>query len=155
MTSDPISTIEYESMLFGRHLTGLPGRTRRTRGVLDQSAYTLLSLLQAGGSASIGELTTTTGLDTSTLNRQTAALVRDGHAERIADPAGGLARKFRPTADGLRVLDEERAASQEALAGITASWSDSDRDAFATLLRRFNDNLEARSGRTWPRPVPD
>lgn len=156
MSADPIKVIEYEAMLFERHLSSMPGRTRRSGGVLDQSAYTLLNLLRSGGPQSIGELSAVTGLDASTLNRQTAALVRDGLAERISDPDGGMARKFRGTADGDRVLSEERAASREVLRGLLADWPDGDREAFADLLTRFNRSVEERSGREWPRPAaPD
>lgn len=153
MSVDPVKIIEYEAMLFERHLSALPGRTRRSRGVLDQSAYTLLSLLRVGGPQSIGEMSAVTGLDASTLNRQTAALVRDGFAERIPDPAGGLARKFRATAEGDRRLDEERQASRAALETMIGDWPIADRTAFADLLGRFNRTIEERSGRTWPRPA--
>ncbi|GAB3476106.1 MarR family winged helix-turn-helix transcriptional regulator [Nocardiopsis coralliicola] len=152
MTADPIPVIEYEAMVFGRHLASLPAGTRRRGGVLDQSAYTLLSLLQASGPASIGDLGAVTGLDASTLHRQTTGLVRSGYAERIADPEGGRARKFRLSSEGERVLTEERRASRAALTQVTSDWTDEDRSALADLLSKFNRSIEARSGRTWPRP---
>lgn len=150
--TDPIATIEYEAMVFGRHLARFPGRNRRSTGALDQSAYTLLSLLQANGPATISELGTITGLDASTLNRQTAALLRDGYAERIPDPAGGIARKFQTTEHGELTVNEERRASRGALAHVTDDWNETDRAAFARLLRRLNQSIERSSGRTWPRP---
>ncbi|WP_249667373.1 MarR family winged helix-turn-helix transcriptional regulator [Cellulomonas fengjieae] len=149
MSSDPVARLEYESMVFARHLAG---STRRSGGELDQSAYVLLTLLQACGPSSIGDLAATTGLDASTLNRQTAALLRNGHAERITDPDGGVARKFRLTPDGERALNEERSASTAALDAITADWADDDRAALATLLGNLNMSIEARVGRSWPRP---
>lgn len=51
---------------------------------------------------SIGQLSDAFGLDASTLNRQTAAMLRGNLVERIADPDGGIARKFRITAEGER-----------------------------------------------------
>lgn len=153
MTTDPISVIEYETMVFGRHLSVLPGRTRRSRGVLDQSAYTLLNLLQAAGPRSIGELSAVTGLDASTLNRQTAALARDDLAERIPDPEGGVARKFSITTLGVQMLREEREASREALRGLMDDWDESDRETLGDLLGRLNRAIEDRSGRPWPRPA--
>ncbi|MCC2032062.1 MarR family winged helix-turn-helix transcriptional regulator [Microbacterium allomyrinae] len=151
MSVDPIATIEYEALILGRHLSGLPGRSRRRGGLIDQSAYTLLAVLHEGGPASIAELGAVTGLDASTLNRQTAALLRDGYAERIADPDGGMARKFRPTAEGDHVLAEEREASKAALAAVITDWSPHDRGTFADLLERFNKAIEARLQREWPR----
>lgn len=153
MTVDPISVIEYESMVFERHLSSLPGRTRRTGGVLDQSAYTLLNLLQAGGPQSIGELSAVTGLDASTLNRQTAALLRDDLAERITDPSGGVARKYRMTEHGEKAVQEERAASRAGLGRLLEEWTDEDREVFAGLLGRFNRSIEKQAGRDWPRPT--
>ncbi|UOE44738.1 MarR family winged helix-turn-helix transcriptional regulator [Agromyces larvae] len=151
MTDQAVDAIELEAMLFARHLSAMPGRSRRRGGVLDQSAYTLLSLLEAAGPLSIPDLVAITGLDTSTLNRQTGAIVRDGRAERIADPDGGLARKFRLTRSGRAALDEERTASRANLAALTAEWTDGERTAFADLLGRLNRTIETRSGRSWPR----
>lgn len=147
-----IARIEYESLVFSRHQSELSGRSRRTHGVLDQSAYTLLTLLEAGGPASIGELSAITGLDASTLNRQTAALLRDGYAERIPDPEGGMARKFRMTPAGRSAAAEERQGSRRGLQSLLADWSPQDREAFGELLGRFNRSIEDRSGRAWPRP---
>jgi DNA-binding MarR family transcriptional regulator len=152
MKDDAISILEYEGMLFRRHLIDLPERGRRTGSILDQSAYMLLALLEAGGPASIGELSSVTGLDTSTLNRQTAALLRDGYAQRLADPEGGMARKYRPTPAGLAILNEERDASRAALSRIIDDWDDGQIATLATLLERLNLAIETRSGRRWPRP---
>ena len=149
---DPLSDIEYEVMVIGRHLTSMPGRKRRTGGLLDQSAYALLSIIRALGPQSITDFGTHTGLDASTLNRQAAALVRDGLAERIPDPDGGLARKFRATPAGDKALDDERVASRAAVERLTGDWSDDDRRTFAELLTRFNTSIEGRLGRDFPRP---
>lgn len=151
MKHDPIDVIEYETMLLGRHLTTLPGRSRRSGGSLDQSAYTLLSLLEVGGPMSIGDLASVTGLDASTLNRQTAALMRAGHAERIAAPDGGIARQFRLTTAGTAALSDERSATRASLAVLVEDWPKADREQFATLLQKLNRTIEERSGRSWPR----
>lgn len=121
--------------------------------MLDQSAYTLLNLLRAAGPQSIGELSAVTGLDASTLNRQTAALMRDDLAERIPDPHGGVARKFTPTARGMALVEEERAASRDALRTLMDDWTDADQQALGELLGRLNRAIEDRSGRQWPRPT--
>src|SRR3546814_7701093 len=80
---------------------------------LDRSAYTLLTRLVMEGPMSIGQLSEAFGLDASTLNRQTAAMMRDGLVERIPDPEGGLARKFLVTESGRKRLDRERRARSE------------------------------------------
>ncbi|MFS0691544.1 MarR family winged helix-turn-helix transcriptional regulator [Streptomyces nitrosporeus] len=144
--------VEYEQMLLSRyglqqHRAGHGGGRR-----LERSAYVLLSRLRVQGPMSIGELSDALGLDASTLNRQTAAVVRARQAERIPDPAGGTARKFRITEEGSRLLDEERERTAETLERVMAEWPEQDVAAFAGYLKRFNAGIERLSGRPWPRP---
>jgi DNA-binding MarR family transcriptional regulator len=144
----PLDLLEFETMLFGRYSLASRGRVGR----LDRSAYTLLSRLQMQGPMSIGELSDALGLDASTLNRQTAAMMRSGLAERIPDPDGGIARKFRVTADGEGSLREERAAAIGHLDEILAEWSPAQVAALVEHLERFNSAIERYHGRPWPRP---
>jgi DNA-binding MarR family transcriptional regulator len=148
---DRFDDIEFETMLLGRHLTptrrGADGEKH-----LDRSAYTLLSRLQVQGPMSIGQLSEAFGLDASTLNRQTAAMLRAGLVERIADPDGGMARKFRVTPSGQRRLAAQRGGHVEGLRRVLADWSADDVATLSRLLRRFNADIEARDGRPWPRP---
>jgi len=155
MASDPIAALEYETMVFGRHLSLLPRRPRRRGGVLDHSAYVLLALLCGRGPMSIRQLSEITGLEASTLNRQTAALRRDGYAERMADPGGGPAKKFQLTEAGREIFREERRESRRILESLVADWSGEDRATLATLLARFNRAIEKRAGRQWPRAGRD
>ncbi|GGO72223.1 MarR family winged helix-turn-helix transcriptional regulator [Nonomuraea cavernae] len=136
----PTHLIEYETMLLGRFRH------------VDRSAYTLLSRLRMEGPMSIGQLSDAFCLDVSTLNRQTTALLRDGLVERIPDPEGGMARKFRLTSAGERHLDEEHARNIRGLEKVLADWSPEDVAAFAAYLKRFNTDVERLGGRPWPRP---
>ncbi|MET9879455.1 MarR family transcriptional regulator [Actinacidiphila glaucinigra] len=142
-----IQDVEYEQMLLSRHEL-----LRHRSGALDRSAYILLSRIRVQGPMSIGELSEAFALDTSTLNRQTAAAMRAGLVERIPDPEGGMARKFRITAQGARMLDEERDTIIGGLDKVMADWPDQDIAAFAGYLRRFNTDIERLAGRPWPRP---
>lgn len=149
----PTAEVEYEQMLLSRH--GLPDHRRggrRTGGLLERSAYVLLSRIRVQGPMSIGELSDAFALDASTLNRQTAAAMRSGLVERIPDPDGGMARKFRITDKGERLLDEERESNIHGLDKVMADWSEEDVAAFAGYLRRFNRDIERLAGRPWPRP---
>ncbi|MFD4461542.1 MarR family winged helix-turn-helix transcriptional regulator [Nocardia sp. NPDC058480] len=141
--------VEFETMLLGRHSL----RSRRGADAMDRSAYILLSRLRMGGLMSIGQLSDALGLDASTLNRQTAAMMRTGVIERIPDPEGGMARKFRVTAKGERRLNAERALIVDALDSILEDWAAEDVAAFVGYLRRFNTDIERRSGEYWPRPL--
>jgi DNA-binding MarR family transcriptional regulator len=78
--------------------------------------------------------------------------MRAGLIERIPDPEGGMARKFRLTDEGLRLLDAEREGIIDILDQVMHDWSDDDVAAFAGYLRRFNNGIEALGGRPWPRP---
>ncbi|WP_039781880.1 MarR family winged helix-turn-helix transcriptional regulator, partial [Nocardia cerradoensis] len=127
-------------------------RYRRDGTRLDRSAYLLLSRLAIEGPMSIGQLSEAFGLDASTLNRQTAALLRAGHVERIPDPEGGMARKFRITPAGEENLDAERNANIEGLGRVLEGWSPDDVARFADYLQRFNTDIERLDGRPWPRP---
>lgn len=146
-----ITAIEFESMLFVRHLTLTANR--RTGGGLDRSAYTILTCLDEGRSMSMSELSDTLGLDTSTVSRQTAAMRRAGLVERILDPDGGMALKYRSTPLGGERLHEACAANMHVLQEVTENWSQDDLTTFAQLLGRFNHGIEELDHRPWPRPA--
>ncbi|MFI5530674.1 MarR family winged helix-turn-helix transcriptional regulator [Kitasatospora sp. NPDC051853] len=146
----PTQQVEFETMLLGRH-SHLSPRGKREGG-LDRSAYILLSRLGVEGPMTIGQLSEAFGLDTSTLNRQTAAMTRAGLVERIPDEGGGIARKFRVTDQGGRALERERAEIVAGLETVLDDWSEEDVAAFAGYLQRFNGSIERISGRPWPRP---
>ncbi|OON73458.1 MarR family winged helix-turn-helix transcriptional regulator [Streptomyces tsukubensis] len=143
--------VEYEQMLLSRHTFLNQRGGRRKDGELERSAYILLSRIRVQGPMSIGELSDAFGLDASTLNRQTAATLRAGLVERIPDPDGGMARKFRITDAGVRVLDREREGIVESLDRVMADWPEEDIAAFAAYLRRFNNDIERLDVRPWPR----
>ncbi|MEU3611787.1 MarR family transcriptional regulator [Streptomyces sp. NPDC006872] len=148
----PAHEVEYEQMLLSRHSFLNQRGGRRKNSVMERSAYIMLSRIRIQGPMSIGELSDAFGLDASTLNRQTAAAMRAGLLERIPDPEGGMARKFRLTEEGDRLLDTEREGIVEILGEVMADWSDEDIAAFAAYLRRFNYGIEAIGARPWPRP---
>lgn len=147
----PTGSIEYETMLLGRHVH-MGARSKRTSGNLDRSAYILLSRLRMEGPMSIGELSEAFGLDASTLNRQTAAMLRADLVERIPDAEGGIARKFRVTDEGARRLDEARTELVSGLDRVLADWTPAEVAGFAAYLKRFNTDIENLDGRPWPRP---
>jgi DNA-binding MarR family transcriptional regulator len=148
----PTHAVEYEQMLLSRHTFLAQRGGHHKDSVLERSAYILLSRIRVQGPMSIGELSDAFGLDASTLNRQTAAAMRAGLVERIPDPHGGMARKFRITATGERLLEEEREGIVRSLDRVMADWPEDDIAAFAGYLQRFNIGIERLAGRPWPRP---
>ncbi len=148
--SDPFREIELETMVLGRHLSPLR-RDEQGRQRLDRSAYTLLTRLLLQGPMSIGQLSDAFGLDASTLNRQTAAMMRDELVERVPDPDGGVARKFLITKTGRDRLAADRRANIRGLRKVLGDWDPKDVESLAGLLSRLNADIELRDGRPWPR----
>ncbi|MEU0936482.1 MULTISPECIES: MarR family transcriptional regulator [unclassified Embleya] len=134
-------------MLIARHHV----MGKRNGDGLERSAYLLLTRLEVEGPMSIGQLAEAFRLDTSTVNRQVAALLRAGDAERIADPDGGLARKLRITAVGAERLAHELAIHCRGLERVLESWDEGERRELFEVLTRFNRSVEAVEGREWPR----
>ncbi|MFE0113838.1 MarR family winged helix-turn-helix transcriptional regulator, partial [Amycolatopsis sp. NPDC059019] len=147
---DVLNGLSRELKLLSRHQV-LP-HSLATPLALERSAFLLLSRLEADQPMSLRELAEAFGLDVSTVNRQVAALLRQGLAERIPDPGGGLARKLRATEEGKRKLGQDQAQHRAGLDMIMTHWSAADRHTFFELLRRFNEDIEALQGTTpWPR----
>ncbi|MFJ6215797.1 MarR family winged helix-turn-helix transcriptional regulator [Streptomyces sp. NPDC092296] len=136
-------------MLLARHQV----QGARRLGELDHSAYLLLSRLEAEGPMSINQLADAFQLDVSTVNRQTAALLRADLVRRIPDPDGGLARKFSISGEGSRQLAADRAGFHARLAELLADWPQSDVDRLVDALTHFNRSVERAQGRPWPRPA--
>lgn len=146
----PSHLVEFEHMVLGRHQ--LSSTTRRHQeGRLERSAYIMLSRIEVQGPMSIGQLSDAFQLDASTVNRQTAHAMRAGLLERIPDPEGGMARKFRLTEEGERRLREERDTHVKDLDRVFEDWSAEDVETFARYLQRFNTSVERITGRPWPR----
>ncbi|WP_327351306.1 MarR family winged helix-turn-helix transcriptional regulator [Streptomyces sp. NBC_01304] len=151
-TDKPTQQVEFETMLLSRHDYLSSARSRKPHWQLDRSAYLLLTRIRMDGPLSISELSEAFGLDTSTLNRQTAAMLRAGLVERIPDPEGGIARKFRITQAGEDSLESDRARNIQGLEKVLADWSPDEVADFAAALNRFNRDIERLEGRPWPRP---
>jgi len=147
---DVLEDIERELMLAARHHV----MGKRHGDGMERSAYLLLTRLEVQGPMSIGQLAEAFRLDTSTVNRQVAALLRAEHAERIADPDGGLARKLRITDQGARALADERATHCVGLGRVLADWDEDERRLLVDVLTRFNRSVEGVEGRAWPRHEP-
>lgn len=149
--SESSAQLEYELMLLCRQLMDVQRRVKAGDVQLDRSAYVLLSRLEREGALSIKQLRERLGLDDSTLNRQTAAMLRSGLVQRIVDPNGGAARKFEVTDEGRAQLADARAAAASHYDTATAQWSPDQRARLLQALREFNMALEAQEGRAWPR----
>lgn len=141
--------VERELSLLARHQ--LHSTQHAPDRVLDRSAYALLSRLEHGP-LTLKQLAEAFRLDQSTVNRQINSLRRDALVERISDPDGGVAQLLRPTPQGLKLLVRDREVARRQVGQVLADWRAEDVEAFAALLRRFNNSIEGLEGRPWPRP---
>ena len=101
---------------------------------------------------SIGELADAFQLDPSTVNRQTAAMVRQDLARRVPDPGGGMAKKLQVTDEGARRLRNDREFYRAGMLAIVEEWTPAEIERFESDLRRFNQCVEELERRPWPRP---
>lgn len=143
--SDRIEAIERELALLSRQPgmgsfgdVSLPSNV----DLPDRGTYVLLSRLDEVGPLAIREIAAAFGLDDSTVNRKTASCVRDGLLERIPDPEGGMARKFRLTDLGRERLGAYRTWARAGLQKVLGDWSTEDLEALATSLDRLNRSIE-------------
>lgn len=150
---EPSRQIELELTLLNRHSYFDGPRKADAHKKVDRSAYIVLTRIELDGPLTIGELSSALGLDTSTVNRQTAAMLKADLIERIPDPAGGMARRLAMTQQGAERLEYARARTVESLGRIMSGWTETEVEDFARSLERFNRGIEALEGRPWPRPV--
>jgi len=98
-----LADMERELTLISRHQLA-----RAAAGVLERSAYLILGRIDATGPMTARELAEALQLEISTVTRQVGAMLRDDLVERVADPAGGVARKLRITSTGATRLAADR-----------------------------------------------
>ncbi|NNG87979.1 winged helix-turn-helix transcriptional regulator [Streptomyces cacaoi] len=146
-----LNDLERELTLLARHYVS--ARKPRDGQTLDRSAYVLLTRLEADEPLTLKQLAETFRVDVSTINRQVAAMLRNGLVERIPDPEGGMARKFRPTPHGLERLAADRDHSRAGTRRVVADWPEDHVEELVALLSRFNRSVENLEGVSWPRPA--
>lgn len=149
--SAALERLVYELTLFSRHyLTTV--RHRDTKH-LDRSAYLILTRLKVESPLSLKEMAEAFRLDVSTINRQVAALLKQGLVERVPDPDGGIARKVQATDQGLDLLAADRAQTNSDVGKVVEEWTDTEVADLAARIRRFNVSIEDLEDNPWPRPT--
>ncbi|MFG3620844.1 MarR family winged helix-turn-helix transcriptional regulator [Nocardia sp. NPDC047654] len=147
-----LSRLAYELSLLSRHFPA--ALLRRPGFQLDRSAYLILTRLELDHPLSLRELSEAFRLDISTINRQVAAMLRQGLVDRVPDPDGGIARKIRASPKGLESLASDRVQSRQGIGAVVADWTEADIDQLSKLIARFNQSVEDKEHNPWPRP-PD
>lgn len=146
MREEEITRLEQELMTLTRHpaMGAFAGGWDAGDQRLERSSYLLMSRIERTGPMSIGQLAQAFLLDTSTVNRQTAAMLRAGLVERIPDPEGGMARKFQITPYGMERLGQHRSWSVQGLTSVLSDWDAEDIHDLVRSLTRLNASIEER-----------
>ncbi|WP_433711531.1 MarR family winged helix-turn-helix transcriptional regulator [Nocardia sp. CA-084685] len=147
---DALTHLVFELTLLSRHFPA--SLLRRPGFQLDRSAYLILTRLEMDAPLSLRELSEAFQLDISTINRQVAAMLKQGLVERVPDPDGGIARKIRASAKGLELVAADREQSQEGIGAVVADWTAADITQLSGLISRFNMSIEHLEENPWPRP---
>ncbi|PSM39517.1 MarR family transcriptional regulator [Streptomyces dioscori] len=140
-----LETLQHEVAVFARRAeqTRLGG-VGQVRNSMDRAAYLLLNRLDKEGPMGVKALAASMGIDSSTVTRQVAPLVDTGLVKRTSHPEDGRAVVLQLSPRGLSRLDEVRSSRRQLMAELTQEWSPEEREAFCTLLTRFNTALSTR-----------
>jgi DNA-binding MarR family transcriptional regulator len=140
-----LDTLQHEVALFARRAeqTRLGG-VGQVRNSMDRAAYLLLNRLDREGPMGVKALAASMGIDSSTVTRQVAPLVDTGLVKRTSHPEDGRAVVLQLSPRGQARLSEVRASRRRLMAELTHDWAPEERDAFTSLLTRFNGALSAR-----------
>jgi DNA-binding MarR family transcriptional regulator len=112
---------------------------------IERAAYAILFHLIHDGPQRTSKLAEALHAEISTISRQSSSLVQHGLVERQADPEDGRACLLAPTAEGLRVFEENRKHRSRWLAEVLADWPEEDRQTLHKLLDRLNSGIETHT----------
>ncbi|MET8983483.1 MarR family transcriptional regulator [Streptomyces sp. NPDC004539] len=140
-----LDALQHEVALFARRAeqTRLGG-VGQVRNSMDRAAYLLLNRLDKEGPMGVKALAASMGIDSSTVTRQVAPLVDTGLVKRTSHPEDGRAVVLQLSPRGKSRLEEVRSSRRQLMAELTEDWQPEEREAFCSLLTRFNTALSER-----------
>ncbi len=123
--------------LFGKVRAGAATAAKDVHAQLTVSAYRILLRVNEESGSRITDLAGHFQVGKPTMSRQVAALEQLGLVARRPDPADGRGALVSLTDDGRAAFARARARRHEWIAGWLREFTDSEVQAFATLLSRF------------------
>jgi DNA-binding MarR family transcriptional regulator len=114
---------------------------------LQPTAYALLSRVDELGSVRASDLCDYFGIDKGAVSRQVGLLERVGLVRREPDPDDGRAQRLVVTDDGTKRLTQAREGRRRLVREQLDRWPDADVGTLATLLGRFNRQMDDAVGR--------
>ncbi|WP_033290014.1 MarR family winged helix-turn-helix transcriptional regulator [Amycolatopsis jejuensis] len=143
---DLADRLSYELVRFMRLLTKVKAQVaKQGPDGIERAAYAILFCLVHEGPQRTSKLAEFLHSEISTISRQSSSLVQHGLVERQADPEDGRACLLAPTAEGLRVFDENRKQRARWMADVLSDWSPEDRETLNHLLARLNTGIETNN----------
>ena len=136
---DDLRRVDQALARLARMATGREGarlRAERSGVFLSQPALAILAASRGAGAVRLSELSRLTGLEPALISREVRDLTETGHVQRRADPSDGRAGIVALTPKGRRASETYRAAADEIMADMLASWSAADLHALAGHLER-------------------
>lgn len=138
--NDSVEAVEYAMAMLFR----LVESAQKEIGMLDRSAYILLSEMARNGPPGINVLAQALQLDISTISRQVAALESSGLVERFPDPADARVSLLQMTDLGQTKFQETRKMRYRLFSELLENWSEEDRRQFGIYIKRFNQAARER-----------
>lgn len=135
--------IEQQLFKLLRRTNSIHVSTAKGEVELERSSYGILCLLLDEGPQRLGAIAQAFQLDPSTVTRQVQAVERLGLAEKERDPSDRRAAVLSLTETGRTTIEQTREVRRRLLDEILREWPESDREAFASLLGRFNATIDA------------
>ncbi|MCW2571226.1 MAG: MarR family transcriptional regulator [Frankiales bacterium] len=137
-----IETVSRELVQLLRGLRELHGAvSAAARHQVDLSGAAVLSRLEELGPVRLSTLATVLCLDISTVSRQVPVLERHGWVVRERDPEDQRAQLLDLTDAGRRALADVRISRAEVLRRLLPEWTETELEAFAGQLHRFNKDV--------------
>ena len=146
MHDDDIARIEGALITLVRRANDPRGNREMHRAAgtdIERAGAVMLARVEELEPARLSVLAEAAGVDVSTASRQVARLVEEGHVTRDPDPDDGRASAHRLTPSGRDLRARLAAARRAWLEEVLDELDDDERAAFADLLGRFVDRIEA------------
>ncbi len=120
--------------------------------VMDRPAFQAMWRIAEEGPLRVTALAALLEVDLSVASRQVRSLVDAGLVQREPDPSDARAVLVSVTESGREAYASTAQRRSEVLSEVLSGWSAADRNAFVSLLSRFNVELEASIARRLESP---
>ncbi|MEQ3549237.1 MarR family transcriptional regulator [Pseudonocardia nematodicida] len=140
---DSLQSLEKQmTLLVRRTMESVWSHGYGTNDAVDRYTYPVLMLLDEEGALSLTALTGKLGVSKPTASRQVSRLSRAGLVDVSPHERDPRSVSVELTPAGMAAREQVRAARLTPLREVIAHWPESDRDALAGLLDRFNTDLD-------------